>query len=243
MTKCVSFCLYGNDNVYLDKFVDNLPIYKKFFPDYKIYLFATENYKLNLQLLNFENLIIEYKSYQDSSIGMMWRYIPILENKADVCFIRDVDYLPSEVEINLINQFLQSNSTFHIIRAHYDHVMPIMGGLFGIKSPLYPLFCDSYFKWKKKNIFPIYNTDQLFLSNYIYSKVIKNSLIHTSNVAFAYEKYKQFKIENHLLIGVDSDRHSVDPSKIIYFKIYPPVWICNLFNYKFICNFFIKYKI
>ena len=244
MTKCISFCLYGNNPIYLEKFKKNISFYTKYFINYKIFLFATENFKNELDCLNYNNIFsVRYMKEEPGSSGMMWRYIPILESQADVCFIRDVDYLPTKQEIQLIEEFINSEYSFHILRAHYDHVMPIMGGLFGIKKNLFEDFKIEYTAWKIKNIDVVYNTDQLFLAKYIYYKIVNKSLIHTSNVAFLNEKYKKFNLNENLLIGGDIDRHIIDQKKINQFRIYPPVWLCNIFNFRYICKLYISTNI
>lgn len=165
MTKAVSFCLYGTSKEYLNKFFLNVPYYKSYFFEFDLILYADVRLKNDLDIFCEENNIkIFYRIQHSVSDGMLWRFEPIFNLNYDVLLVRDIDYTPCQFELELINSFINSNLSFHIIRSDYNHKMPIMGGLFGIKRSLYSLFEKSYRMWEVNNSkFMIkYNDDQLF---------------------------------------------------------------------------------
>lgn len=244
MRKAVSFCLYGTSNLYLDKFFLNIPIYKKYFFDYDIILHA--DIRLKNQLLSFcitNKIKLFFEIQKSHSDGMFWRFKPIFDKKYDLLLIRDVDYTPSEYELDLVNEFIGSSYSFHIVRSHFDHKMPIMGGLFGIKKDIYDDFELGYQKWKKKhyNFEIIYNDDQLFLANYIYDKVYLKSIIHTSNVIFLGERYKIINPPVNFIIGGD-DRHKIDYKNRNYIYFFLPVCIQRIIHFKAMNYLKIRFK-
>ena len=126
---------------------------------------------------------------------------------------------------------------------HYDHRMPIMGGLFAIKSNLYKEFINAYLKWSKNLNFANikYNDDQLFLANYLYYRVVKKSMIITTNVIFFGEKVIIKKNFRNLLIGGD-ERHKIILKKKIYLYFYLPVFILKKICFKGMNFIYFKYK-
>ena len=234
MKKIISFSLYGDSDEYLNKFISNTISYKKYFYDFEIYLYAEKslaNKLYNHCELNKINLIL--KDRLSEADGMFWRFEPIIEGIGDLCLVRDVDYLPSDFEMSLINEFITSTKNFHILRTHYEHLMPIMGGLFAIKKDSYCHFKKGYNKWEKLNSFTNikYNDDQLFLAKYVYNQILNSSLIHTSNVVFLFEKFKIINPEENFIIGGD-ERHYIDIKKFKVLKVYLPVTIMKLFNFR-----------
>jgi hypothetical protein len=244
LKKILSFSLYGNTDEYLDKFILNTPLYKKYFFDYSIYLFVEEIlYDKVIKHCNFYSIIVEKKHKCGQSDGMLWRYEPILKGIGDLCLVRDVDYKPTHEELELIDNFINSSYEFQIMRMHYDHRMPIMGGLFAIKSNLYKVFNNAYLKWSKNLNFANlkYNDDQLFLAKYIYHKVVSKSLIITTNVIFFGERVIIKSNYRDLLIGGD-ERHQISFKKKIYLYIYLPVFILTKIDFKGMNFIFYKRK-
>lgn len=237
MRKSVVFSIYGGDTHYLRRFLNNLPLYRKFFWDFDILLFyETEMLDLLVNDCNKFDVKIFPKNRLSHSDGMFWRFEPILSDdfNYDLCLIRDVDYIPSEYEFKLIDLFIKSDFNFQIMRLHYDHMMPIMGGLFGIKSQLFRAFKNAFELWSKSHNLTnvLYNDDQLFLAKYVYKFVVKDSLIITSNVKFLNEQVSIVKIPSDIIVGGELDRHFIDPIRSNFFIIYPPVWLCNILKFK-----------
>ena len=64
---------------------------------------------------------------------MNWRYLPLLDQHVDRMLARDTDSEINSREAAAVYEWLESNYTFHIMRDHPDHSLPIMGGMFGVK--------------------------------------------------------------------------------------------------------------
>ena len=62
-----------------------------------------------------------------------WRFLPVVDEQVDILLVRDLDSDISPREVNAVNEFIQSEKDFHIMRDHPQHEVPILGGTWGIK--------------------------------------------------------------------------------------------------------------
>lgn len=66
--------------------------------------------------------------------GKIWRFLPIGDPSVDVMLSRDLDSPLTRREFQAVDQWLQSNRSWHVMRDHPNHVAPMMG-----KSRVVPL--------------------------------------------------------------------------------------------------------
>lgn len=66
--------------------------------------------------------------------GKMHRFLPLVDPLVDVYMSRDIDSPILDRETNIVDLWLNSTHTIHIIRDHPEHVTPILGGLWGVKT-------------------------------------------------------------------------------------------------------------
>ena len=64
---------------------------------------------------------------------MFWRFYPIENKDIDIFLSRDVDSRITEREMKFVNEWINSDKIFHIIRDHPGHRIEILRGTFGIK--------------------------------------------------------------------------------------------------------------
>ena len=189
----VSFSIYGDIEKYFNILEYNIDILKR--NNFKIVLYCEEINILYLKTI-FKDILIINGFINGVNNKMLWRLNPIFSDFTDTFFSRDADSKITDREITLMNNFIDSNYNFHIIRDHVLHYMPIMGGLFGIKKDIYNILTSNSLPNKIKKVKNKYNYDQLYLSDYIYPIVISNTLIHTSSYYYKNENY--FKIDKAL---------------------------------------------
>lgn len=180
----ISFSIYGDIQKYFKILEYNIKLLKK--NNFEIVLYCEEK---NIALLKtiFKDILIIDGFINGINNKMLWRLNPIFSNFSDSFFSRDADSKITKRELDLMNLFLNSNYAFHIIRDHELHFMPIMGGLFGIKKDIYEILTNNSLLERMKKVKNIYNHDQLYLSDYIYPKVISHTLIHTSSYYYKNE--------------------------------------------------------
>jgi len=104
---------------------------------------------------------------------MLWRFLPASDKNVDVMISRDADSWLNTRESVCVNDWIKSNSKFHIIRDHCYHSQKIMGGMWGIKRDTIlnmDKLINEYVKSK--------SYDQDFLADYIYPNILTSVKIH-----------------------------------------------------------------
>ena len=93
----------------------------------------------------------------------------------------------SQKEADIVNEWIRSGKTLHVIRDHRCHFNYVMGGLFGINNKLF------HKKYKFKTVNKIiketyayyrerpYNVDQIFLNDKLWELTKNDSMAHISN--------------------------------------------------------------
>lgn len=116
---------------------------------------------------------------------MVYRFFQL--DKCRIGFSRDADSRINQRDRWCIDQFINSDKNFHIIRDHDCHQQRIMGGMFGIKNnksfnyeQLYKEYIDNNHSVDNQ----AYCHDQQFLENKIYPLIKNDVLIHTNIVLY-----------------------------------------------------------
>jgi hypothetical protein len=250
--KLISYTLYGSNFRYTQPLILNVKLSNQFYKEWQIRVYHDNTVPIdiiktlkenNVSLININDTI--YSNFAPK----FWRFLPVFENIYDIIIFRDSDSILTQRESRYVNDWVDSNFDFHIIRDHNLHISPILAGMFGIKKKYFNLFAQQLLKNKKCTESTKYNSDQLFLGDCIYKKIIKNCLIHTSHFAFFGERFikinkvidsnnfigsvyveekKQIKtiIKYDFIIGVPYEL-----AKFLRYKIRPVLFTSYFFNF------------
>jgi hypothetical protein len=238
--KLISYTLYGDNPRYTQPLILNVKLSNQFYKEWQIRVYHDDTVPIEIVSILRENSVslINIKDTIYSNFApKFWRFLPVFENNYDIIIFRDSDSILTQRESNYVNDWVDSSFDFHIIRDHNLHISPILAGMFGIKKNYFSLFEQQLLSYKKLTHSTKYNADQLFLGNYVYNKIIKNCLIHTSYFAFYGEKFVRIDkvIDSTNFIGSVYINETNENSTII--------------NYDFIIGIpyelakFLKYKI
>lgn len=140
MTGVVSFSLFGDDpdDIYCLGALKNAELYARgvyeptlelktrFYVGPLQWEWASENLA---RIPGTELVLVEESEDQRATL---WRY-RALWDRFDVYLFRDVDSRPILRERGAVLDWLSENKTFHIMRDHPYHCVPIMAGLWGMK--------------------------------------------------------------------------------------------------------------
>jgi len=201
MNKIISFCLFGKKNIYCNGLIENIDLINKKYNDWKIYVYY-ENIPCNvLEILSKKQntTLFEYKHKTNKYEALLWRLYP-LESNADIFISRDADSRITDREMIFVNEWINSDKVFHIMRDHYKHKWEIMCGMFGIKikefNKLYDIkTLESYIlemiHWitkikKRPSRWP--RIDQYFLKNYFWPLIKFNNMSHISDECVRFTK-------------------------------------------------------
>jgi hypothetical protein len=181
MKKVISFSLWGDNPDYNIGAIKNADYAKIFYKDFECWFYIHEETvpQQTIDKLNsFDNTKIILKNGDLNTIKpMMWRFEAIDEPDVEIMMPRDCHTRFIFREKHAVEEWLNSNKLFHIMRDHPYHNTKILGGMFGTKK------IPEISSWKNiMNNVTQYSSDydQTFLRDSIYPLVKNNSTIHAS---------------------------------------------------------------
>jgi hypothetical protein len=184
MKKIVSFSLWGNNPTYNIGAIKNVELAKYFYPDFECWFYIHKDTvpQETIDVLNsFTNTKIIFKTgdlNNENCKPRMWRYEPIDDLEVELVLSRDTDTRILLREKLAVDEWIQSNKMFHIMRDHPHHNFNILAGMFGTKKipqiPNWTNIINSYNKTDNRMY------DQDFLRDIIYPLIKNNSIVHAS---------------------------------------------------------------
>ncbi len=175
--KLISFSLWGTSLKYLVGAIKNAELAKEIYPDWtcRFYIGSSVPYGYIHKLNSFDNTeVVERNEFGDWT-GMYWRFEPASEDDVDVMISRDVDSRLNLREKAAVDEWLESDKGFHIMRDHPWHKYSILGGMWGCKRGTIPNIKALMGMWNKQDS---YGTDYEFLARAILPLIKDKVLIH-----------------------------------------------------------------
>jgi hypothetical protein len=184
MVKVISVALWGDNPTYTIGTIKNAEQFKRFYTDYEYWVYIHKEsvpHQIIERLKQIPRVKLIFKQGDISSEKCkprMWRFEAIDDPDVEVMVVRDTDtrfYLREKLAVD---EWLKSNTLFHIMRDHPHHCYEILGGMFGTKK------IPEIKSWKEL-MEPYIQTDirmydQNFLREKIYPVIKNNSMIHAS---------------------------------------------------------------
>ena len=180
MKKIISFTIWGSDYRYLGGALQNVELAKHFYPGWicRFYLGESTNPDFRSELLTHSNVeVIDMSGQKEDCSATLWRFKAICDPDVEVMIVRDVDSRLHQRDVDVVNEWLNSDKLFHIIRDHNAHNVPIMAGMWGCKKGIVDnidVAIDAY------NAGPTRGVDQNFLMTKIYPRIRDNCIVHDS---------------------------------------------------------------
>ena len=177
MKKIISFSLWGDNPVYNVGAIRNAELAKDIYPDWVCrYYYGTSTLESTIEKLKgFDNVELINMGVEGDWAGMFWRFYPASDNDVDVVIVRDCDSRLNQREKGAVDEWLNSDKGFHIMRDHPAHGTEILGGMWGAKKGVVnnmKELIDDYIKGD------FWQVDQNFLREKIYPLVKDNSSVH-----------------------------------------------------------------
>lgn len=171
----ISFSLWGVNPRYINGAVRNARIAAGIYPKWRCRFHCSsgvpENIIAALRSAGAEIIIM------DGDDGLFWRFLPAGDINIGYFISRDTDSVLNVREKAAVDEWIASGKDFHIMRDHYYHGMPMMGGLWGCKGGAIPDITDKIDKWSPRNN---YNDDQKFLAQMIWPHIQGRCMCHDS---------------------------------------------------------------
>jgi hypothetical protein len=177
MSKIISISVWGKKASYSIGALKNIKIAQELFPDWicRIFVDGTVPTQYVEKMLEFPNVELAQLD-NDNLYGMFWRFYSMFQNEDDVIISRDSDSRLSEREKRCVDEWLQSDKKFSIIKDHPRHYdWPMLGGMWGLKGKLND---DIFSQMEKYAQTHSYAVDQVFLKDVVWPLAEKDSFIH-----------------------------------------------------------------
>lgn len=188
MTKLICFSLWGNNPKYTIGAIRNAKLAAQIYPDWVCRFYCGQSVPKDIiyTLKSYKNCEVMIIPEEGNWTGMFWRFYPMSEEGAGVMISRDCDSRLSKREKLAVDEWLNSDKGFHIMRDHNYHGTEILGGMFGCKNGVINDVRGLIENYVKGNFWQV---DQNFLREKIYPIVKNNSMIHDE--FFEYNNDKQ----------------------------------------------------
>jgi protein O-GlcNAc transferase len=183
MKKLICFSLWGNHEFYNYGALENALIAKEIYPGWicRYYYLNNCDSRIINELRKLDNVELVEMSGVNSSGNTLWRFEPAFMED-DVIFVsRDTDSRLNIREKLAVDQWLNSDKDFHIMRDHPLHGIEILAGMWGCRNNILRPYRDIYKSFMCRDI---HGVDQDFLKDLIYSRVLNRSIIHASHCRY-----------------------------------------------------------
>jgi hypothetical protein len=217
MKKIISFSLWGDNPKYTVGAIRNAELGNIIYPDWicRFYCGKSVPSDIILKLNSYSNVEVVEMEEDGNWSGMFWRFYACEDS--DVMISRDTDSRLSFREKNAVDEWIESDKGFHIMRDHPYHNTLILGGMWGVRNGLLKDIRTLIDQYNKGNFWQV---DQNFLREKIYPIVRNTLFVHDEFTN--YENNKQpFPSEriNKEFVGDVFDENNVRHSE--YFKLIP----------------------
>ena len=181
MKRVLTFTLWGNNPTYTTGSIKNAQLAQTYYPEFEcwFYIHAETVPQHIIDTLNtLPNVKIIFKSGNLNTIKpLMWRFEAIDDPEVEIMMSRDTDTRILLREKLAVDEWINSNKSFHIMRDHPHHDAFILGGMFGTKKiSAIPSWCNIINEFIQCNG----SYDKIFLEKYIYPIIINDCTIHAS---------------------------------------------------------------
>jgi len=186
----IVFTLWGDDNKYWKGAVRNIEISSKLLPEWICHFYIDKNCKPELiDSISGDNVKVILMDSSDvkisnierfNHIGLFWRFLPLSDKSIVNIISRDCDSRIGYREISAINEWIDSDKDFHIMRDHPYHGVPILSGMWGARNGILSNINELLSEWDKfENKGKYQAEDQDFLGQLIYPLVKENTFEHS----------------------------------------------------------------
>ena len=190
--KIICMSLWGNLPFYNYGAYENALLAKTIYPGWicRFYYSNIDNDILkllsgldNVELVNMGN------NASNSLSNTFWRFLPAFTEKDIVFISRDTDSRFNIREKIAVDQWLNSQKDFHVMRDHPWHMSKIMAGMWGCRNNILHPLLEKFNNHSTENF---YGVDQQFLNTVVYPFVLNNSMIHDITTRYPGENVYPF---------------------------------------------------
>tara|TARA_Y100000114_G_scaffold125027_1_gene120944 strand:+ start:5846 stop:6700 length:855 start_codon:yes stop_codon:yes gene_type:complete len=177
MKKVISFSLWGDSEMYVVGAIINADIAKREWKDWICRFYVSNDVPTCIinELKNRDNVeVVPVGTNSIDSEGMFWRFFACKDS--DVMISRDTDSWLNIRDKAAVDEWLESDKDFHIIRDNCQHGWLIAGGMWGVRGETAKIVERELDNYLVNDIG--HGADQKFLQAKIYYNVVHTSFVH-----------------------------------------------------------------
>jgi hypothetical protein len=177
MKKIISFSLWGDNPKYTIGAIRNAELSPIIYPGWISRFYCGESVPTDIikSLISLPHTEVVMMDEDGDFTSTFWRFYACEDS--DIMLSRDTDSRLSNREKLAVDEWLNSDKDFHIMRDHPHHNTEILAGMWGVRNNELKNIKDLIQGYVKGNF---YQVDQNFLREKIYPLVINNSFTHDS---------------------------------------------------------------
>ena len=177
--KVISFSLWGDNKRYLYGALRNLLLSHDIYPDWELWFYIDNSVpKSFIKIIKELGGIIHLQANnQTLKEKLCWRFKVANNQEVGYFLVRDIDSVIRVREFNAVQEWIESDKLFHIIRDWWTHTDLILAGLWGGVAGVLPNIDKMVKNYTPKSM-ETPNIDQWFLRDCIWSYIRNNCLIH-----------------------------------------------------------------
>ena len=186
MRKVISFCVWGNKNIYNYGIYENALIIPKLFPDWSmiVYYTKTANLKVINELKKFNYVRCIECDLPNHYKNNMLRFLAGIDINYDIAIFRDADSRLIQRDVVAVNEWINSGKDIHILRDNYWNGIEnrISAGLWGVQREFLNKinFKEMFYNFITQNLKNEKTLDEIFLQKFVYPHLNENnSIIHS----------------------------------------------------------------
>ena len=172
--KLITFSLWGSNAKFLAGAISNLKLAPLYYPGWtcRIYCGADVPVTWGRELSDAGFQVWWRGARMGLHDGLFWRFEAAFSPDVEVFISRDLDSRLNPREAAAVNEWLASGKRLHTMRDHYEHIVPILGGMWGCRQ--WPEFEKLLAEWKTRGNM---GDDQDFLKKSVWPLVKDNDCI------------------------------------------------------------------
>ncbi len=175
----ITFSLWGQDPRYLAGAIKNVIILRELMPAWQVRIYLDTSVPEDIidVLKDFKAELIFMPDGQTTKEKLTWRFLVSDDTSVGLFLVRDIDSLFSVREVIAIQEWVESDCWFHVIRDWWTHTDLILAGMWGGVAGVLPNMANSISSYIPKHV-DTPNVDQWFLRDLIWQQIKPSCLIH-----------------------------------------------------------------
>jgi hypothetical protein len=172
----ISFSLWGDNPKYTVGAIRNAELALEIYPEWicRFYIGSSVPSDIVTTLRNFKNVELVEKNKEGDWTSMYWRFEPAGEEDIDIMISRDTDSRVNMREKSAVDEWIESDKGFHIMRDHPAHGFHVLGGMWGAKRNTLPNIKELIDNFAQRDM---YGTDYQFFQH-IFHLIDSNKIVH-----------------------------------------------------------------